>query len=198
MTTTLVKRAVDCDVEQIVDSIILAFSADPFTRWMYPSAQEYLKCFPDFVRIFSSKAFKHKNVYFTDDYSGAAVWFPPHSNPDIDAIGEYLTQTISKQQQEKVFAVFEQMGHYHPNESHWYLGILGVDPSQQRQGYGSALIRPILKECDRTNQIAYLESSSPDSASLYQRQGFELLGTIQIDNSPPVFPMVRYPKSTLN
>lgn len=195
MITTPIKRAAGYgyDVAQIVDSMTVAFSADPLVRWLYPSAQQYLKCFPDFVRILGCPAFEHKTVYCTDDYSGAALWLPPHCDPDNDAIGEYLQQTISPQQQEQVFTVFDQISHYHPKEPHWYLAMVGVDACCQGQGYGSTLIQPILKECDRNKQIAYLESSSPGSASLYQRLGFEVLETIQIDDSPPLLPMIRYP-----
>ena len=196
MTTTPIKRTTEYDVEQIIDSIVLAFSSDPLARWVYPSPQQYLKSFPDFVKIFAGQAFEQKTVYYTDNYSGAALWLPPQSQPDSDAIDIYLQQTISHRQQEKVFAVFEQMSHYHPKEQHWYLALVGVDSTQQRHGYGSALIQPVLKECDLQQQLAYLESSSPESRSLYERHGFELMETIQIDDSPSIFPMVRYPQST--
>lgn len=196
MTTTSIKRTTEYDVEQIIDSIVLAFSSDPLARWVYPSPQQYLKSFPDFVKIFAGKAFEQQTVYYTDNYSGAALWLPPQSQPNSDAIDIYLQQTISHEQQEKVFAVFEQMSHYNPQEPHWYLALVGVDSTQQRQGYGSALIEPVLKKCDRQQQLAYLESSSPESRSLYERHGFKVMETIQIDDSPPIFPMVRYPKST--
>ncbi len=196
MTTTSIKRTTEYDVEQIIDSIVLAFSSDPLARWVYPSPQQYLKSFPDFVKIFAGKAFEQKTVYYTDNYSGAALWLPPQSELNNDAIGLYLQQTISPQQEPKIFAVFEQMSHYHPQEPHWYLALVGVDSTQQRQGYGSALIQPVLKECDLQQQLAYLESSSPESRSLYERHGFELIETIQIDDSPTIFPMMRYPKFT--
>ena len=114
MATPSIKSAAEYDVEQIVNSIVLAFNADPAARWMYPSPQQYLKSFPDLVRTFGGKAFEQKTVYYIDGYSGAAFWLPPQSEPDSDAIGAFLQQTISQQQQEEVFAVFEQMGNYHP------------------------------------------------------------------------------------
>ena len=67
-----IKRATKGDVEQIVDSMVLAFSADPAARWMYPSPQQYLKSFPDFVRTFGAKAFDSETVYYSDRYLAIA------------------------------------------------------------------------------------------------------------------------------
>jgi ribosomal protein S18 acetylase RimI-like enzyme len=52
--------------------------------------------------------------------------------------------------QSAVFAVFEQMGRCHPQEAHWYLPLIGVDPAHQRKGHGSALLEHALSQCDGT------------------------------------------------
>lgn len=91
-------------------------------------------------------------------------------------------------------AVFERMGSYHPQEPHWYLPLIGVDPTHHGQGYGSALMQHALLSCDRDHTPAYLESSNPRNIPLYQRHGFEALGTIQARASPPLFPMIRKPR----
>jgi ribosomal protein S18 acetylase RimI-like enzyme len=92
-----------------------------------------------------------------------------------------------------VFAVLDQMGSYHPSEPHWYLPLIGVDPVLHGKGYGSALMEHALIQCDRDKKLAYLESSNPKNMTLYKRHGFELLGTIQVGASPPIFPMLRKP-----
>jgi GNAT superfamily N-acetyltransferase len=193
MATSLIKKAAKLDLEQIINSIVLAFRADPAARWMYPSPQQYLKNFPNFVRTFGAKAFDSETVYYIDGYSGAAFWLPPQTEPDSEAIGAFLQQTISEQQEE-VFAVLEQMGSYHPHEPHWYLAILGVEPTRQKKGYGSALMKPTLAECDRDRTIAYLESSNPINIPFYEKHGFEVIGKIQAGESPIIFPMLRYPQ----
>jgi ribosomal protein S18 acetylase RimI-like enzyme len=86
------------------------------------------------------------------------------------------------------------MGRYHPSEPHWYLPMLGVDPSQQGKGFGSALLQHALIQCDRDTKLAYLESSNPKNIPIYERHGFELLGTIQVGTSPSIFPMLRRPR----
>jgi GNAT superfamily N-acetyltransferase len=86
------------------------------------------------------------------------------------------------------------MDRYHPSEPHWYLPLMGVDPSQQGKGFSSALLQHTLMQFDRDNKIAYLESSNPRNISLYKRHVFELLGSIQIGTSPSIAPMLRRPK----
>jgi Uma2 family endonuclease len=50
------------------------------------------------------------------------------------------------------------------------------------------------KKRDRDRIPAYLEASKPANIPFYARHGFEVIGTIQIGASPPIFPMVRYPQ----
>ncbi|HET6808200.1 MAG TPA: GNAT family N-acetyltransferase, partial [Nitrososphaera sp.] len=72
--------------------------------------------------------------------------------------------------------------------------FVGVDPLQQGRGFGSALLEHTLIQCDNDSKLAYLESSNPKNIPLYQRHGFEALGTIQVGPSPTIFPMLRRPR----
>jgi ribosomal protein S18 acetylase RimI-like enzyme len=194
MITPTVKTATAPDEDPAIAAVVLAFSADPAARWAYPDPQQYLRHFPSFVRAFGGKAFAHGSAYYLDGYAGAALWLPPGVHSDEDALSALLQRTVSEQVQQDVSAVFEQMGRYHPSKAHWYLPLIGVDPSQQGRGYGSALMRHALLPCDRDRTPAYLESSNPKNIPLYERHGFELLGTIQVGTSPPIFPMLRKPR----
>jgi GNAT superfamily N-acetyltransferase len=76
----------------------------------------------------------------------------------------------------------------------WYLPLIGVDPTSQGRGYGSAPLRFALEQVDRTGAPAYLESSNPRNVPLYERHGFEVLGSIQAGSSPTIVPMLRRPR----
>jgi ribosomal protein S18 acetylase RimI-like enzyme len=195
MITPIIKTAATAsDEASTIDVLVRAFSADPAARWVWPDSQQYLMHFPSFVRAFGGKAFTHGSAYYVDGYAGAALWLPPDVDPDEDALNNIFQQTVSEQIQKDVLAIFEQMGRYHPSEPHWYLPLMGVDPSQQGKGFGSALLQQVLIQCDRDNKLAYLESSNPKNISLYVRHGFEILGTIQVGTSPSIFPMLRRPR----
>lgn len=194
-TTAQIRTAAIAEQKYLIAGIVLAFSSDPVARWMYPDSHQYLMHFPHFVQAFGGKAFAQNTAYCIDGYSGAALWFPPGTAPDSEPVIELLQSSTFESEQADIFAVLEQMEHYHPQESHWYLPIIGVEPTQQGKGYGSALMQHVLQLCDRTHTPAYLESSKPSNVSFYERLGFEMLGTIQVGASPPIFPMVRHPNS---
>ena len=120
-------------------------------------------------------------------YAGAALWLPPGSELDEAAIGASLPSG----REGEFAAVFEAMASYHPQEPHWYLPLIGVDPARHRKGFGAALLQDTLRRCDQDHVAAYLESTNPANITLYQRHGFELRGTIQVGSAPPLFPMLR-------
>nr|MBA3875005.1 GNAT family N-acetyltransferase [Anaerolineae bacterium] len=186
MLLPTVKTATASDENQTTAVILLAFSADPIERWLYPDPHQYLVNFPKLVSAFSGKAFEYGSVYYLDGYSGAALWLPPDVHLDEVAVIGALESTVAERDQGEVMAVLEQMSRYHPLEPHWYLQLMGVDPTHHNKGYGSKLLKHTLVSCDREKIPAYLESSNPKNIPFYERHGFELLGTIQVGNSPPM------------
>jgi ribosomal protein S18 acetylase RimI-like enzyme len=87
--------------------------------------------------------------------------------------------------------VFEAMDEYHPDDPCWYLPLIAVDPAYQGNGFGSQLMKHALNRIDEDGLLAYLESSNPRNITLYERQGFEIMGQVQIGGSPPIHPMIR-------
>jgi ribosomal protein S18 acetylase RimI-like enzyme len=189
-----VKTAGIDDQSRLIATMSLAFSTDPAVRWMYPAPETYLEYFPQFVSAFGGRAFESGTAHFIGDVQAVALWLPPDIQPDEEALMNLFQRTVPEQNQQALFSMFEQMGDYHPHEPHWYLPLIGVDPIQQRKGYGSMLLEHALKVCDEDQMPAYLESSNPENIPLYQRHGFEVLGIIQAGTSPPVTPMLRHPR----
>lgn len=198
MTTSLeplIRVAEAAERTRLFDTLALSFVADPAVRWMYPDPQQYRSHFPDFVEAFGGRAIEHGTAYCSEGYSGAALWLPPGVGPDEDALMALIEATVREEDRAAVFAVFEEMGRYHPSEPHWYLPLIGVEPARQGKGCGSALMRHALLACDRDRRPAYLEATSGQSIPFYQRHGFVLLGTIRVGTAPPIFPMLRAARS---
>jgi ribosomal protein S18 acetylase RimI-like enzyme len=189
-----VKTLTAADVAPAIDTIVLAFAADPMARWSWPDAHQYLATMPRLVRAFGGRAFARGGAFGCADYRGVALWLPPGVHPDEEALNEVVLGTVPPSSRASAMAIFEQMAQYHPNGPHWYLPLIGVDPAHQGQGYGDALMSHAVAQADRDRLPAYLESTSPRNISLYRRHGFEALGRIQVGTSPPLVPMLRSPR----
>jgi ribosomal protein S18 acetylase RimI-like enzyme len=194
MKVPTVRTLPAADEARAIDTIVLAFAADPVARWCWPESHQYLTSMPGFTRAFGGGVFLHNGAHSSDDYAGTALWLPPNVHSEEKALGEILQHTVSASIRGDFFAVFEQMATYHPSEPHWYLPMIGVDPPYQGKGYGGALLKYGLQQCDRDDAAAYLESTNLRNIPLYQRHGFEVLGTIQVGTSPPLVPMLRRPR----
>jgi GNAT superfamily N-acetyltransferase len=81
-----------------------------------------------------------------------------------------------------------------PDPPHWYLAILGTEPAAQGQGLGSAMLGPVLEECDRDGVAAYLESSKDRNLAFYGRHGFQVTEEWRLPRGPRVWGMWREPR----
>lgn len=191
---TTITTATAAEEAAVVSAVVMGFSTDPVARWAYPDPQQYLDCFPAFVRAFGGKAFAHGSAHYTGGFRGAALWLPPDVGPDEEALMTTVRWTVPEPVLPDLLALMERMGASHPSGPHWYLPMIAVDTAFQGQGHGSALLKHALAICDREGVPAYLESSNPRNLSLYRRHGFEQTGLIQAGSSPPVYPMLRKPR----
>ena len=127
----------------------------------------------------------------------AALWDPPgrwqqSAAEQLRAIPSFLWAFGAAVR--RGMLVDERMAAVHPEEPHWYLAIIGSDPTVRGKGFGNALMRSRLDRCDAEYAPAYLESSNPDNVPYYERFGFEVTGEITLPDGPSLIPMWRRPQ----
>jgi GNAT superfamily N-acetyltransferase len=179
------------DRDRALDTLVLAFAADPVERWMYPESRRYLKYFPEFLAAFGGRAFANKTVWSLGEFSAVALWLPPGNEPDGEAIIATVTNSVAPDRHEDLFTVASQMDEAHPSFPHWYLPWFGVDPALQGQGLGATLMKHCLGIVDEDHLPAYLETPSPRTIPFYERHGFEVTGEARAGDCPPVTFMLR-------
>lgn len=179
------------EASNVLSSLTLGFSADPFMRWLYPEPEEFLTHFPRVMDFFGGRAFDNGGAFRNEDFTAGALWLPPSIYPDEEQLIACFEQTVAQKKHEALFKTFEQMDQYHPDEDCWHLAFIAVDPACRGRGVGSALLETCLAHCDKDGRPAYLESTNPTNLSLYKRFGFEEMGIIEADQAPPLFPMFR-------
>ena len=188
-----VEIATDDKFDQVLSTTLLAFCADPFVRWAINDSYQYLTRYSELFKASIKTAISNQTAYAATGFSGVAVWFSPGIYAEDQDIVKAIQNLGPCPLKDLMEESFEKFLSYHPQEDHWYMPFMGVEPSFQGQGIGSALLKHSLKECDRTQHLAYLEASSERNVAFYERHGFRVIGKFQVGNSPQLFPMIREP-----
>ena len=142
----------------------------------------------------------HDETYTTEGVAAGALWLPP---------GEWPLGLLDSLRLLPYFATFwghnvpralrfsSKLDSRHPRDPHYFLYLLGVDPTRQSKGTGTSLTQPVLERCDREKMSAYLETSAPRNLVLYDRNGFEVVEEVHLaaGGAPPVWRMWREPRA---
>lgn len=201
-----VRPAVKPDVGALARTLARAFQDDPVMRWMVPDGRRRARALP---RLFAAMIRHHflagggaEAAERGHTVGAAALWDPPGRwkqtrREELLMLPSVLlamgARSVRGQQ------LTELMKQHHPEEPHWYLAVIGSDPTVRGGGFGHALMRSRLDRLDAEHAPAYLESSNPDNVPYYLRFGFEVTGEIVLPDAdgaagPVMTPMWRAPR----
>jgi ribosomal protein S18 acetylase RimI-like enzyme len=201
MTTgSSVRKATLADTPRLAQALASAFQDDPVIAWIFPDEHHRRRVLPAFMEFRLRRlAFPHDEVWMTADRAAAAVWLPPPGRWQLPLFQRLrllpgLVRFLGRRTA-SVLGGLERMEARHPhNPPHWYLFILGTEPTAQGRGLGSALLAHMLARLDADQLPAYLESSSERNLAWYGRHGFEATNEVAIPGGPPIWPMWREPR----
>ena len=78
-----------------------------------------------------------------------------------------------------------------PEERHWHLGPLAVEPGLQGMGIGSEMVERFCAKMDAAGDTAYLETDRRENVRLFERFGFEALEEAPVLGVPNWFMLRR-------
>lgn len=200
------RPALKADIRELSRTLARAFYDDPVMTWLLPDHNERTT---HLSRLFATMTRHHHLARGGVEVAGsssssspgigaAALWDPPNQWQETRRGQLAMTPTFVR-----VFglrsmrgrAVQELMRSLHPEEPHWYLAVIGSDPTVRGKGFGQALMRSRLNRCDAEYCPAYLESTKPENVPYYQRFGFTVIREIALPNGgPPLWAMWRTPR----
>lgn len=187
------------DANALGDVLARAFDDDPIFRGILPDEHHRRRALPVLFREWIRRLHvHHEQASFTTDHlAGAALWSPPgqwqiglleQALMAPAMIGAFRGRTLA------ALRTLLSIESFHPREpAHWYLRLIGCDPSRQGQGVGAALLRAVLDRCDAENIGAYLESSNEKNHTFYRRHGFRLVREMTTPVGPKAWLMWRPP-----
>ena len=74
MKATNIVNATEQEQQQILESILISISSDPFVRWFWPNASDYVNCYPVFD-AFGVGEIDHQSAYRTTGFEGMAFFW---------------------------------------------------------------------------------------------------------------------------
>ncbi|VEP17026.1 Acetyltransferase, GNAT family [Hyella patelloides LEGE 07179] len=178
-----------------------AFEDDPVFGYLTPEAQQSrLKALTWLTKNALEYCYYYGHIYTTSDLKGIAAWLPPEKS---SFAGIQQLQLIL---QLRLYLLpfkcgWNKLGRwlsflkitedYHERDMqtqpHWYLALMFVNPSYQRQGVGSVLLKPILDRSDDEKLQCYVLTFTEQAVKFYQRNGFSIIRKSQASKNAPFF-----------
>jgi len=191
-----------------------AFADDPLFNYLVPpTVPNQREVMTYLFRLLLLCGGGHSYSLIDDDtqaLKGLAIWIPPGQTVGLLEMlrgGLYeLPFRLPWGYLPRWQAALTLDHHHHQAmpQPHWYLMLLAVSPSYQRQGVGHQLMQPVLDQCDGQRLAfghqpggspCYVETSTEGAVRFYQRQGFEILKTGPFaDQAPPFWTLQRWPR----
>jgi ribosomal protein S18 acetylase RimI-like enzyme len=192
------RRAEAADADLVVEIITGSFHDDPTWGWAFPDAAKRPEQYRRFWGLAVGGALPHGWVWLSDGGEAAAVWLPPGvaelSDADEQLVEPMLREMLGSRA-EATLDCLERFSAARPAEPHYYLSLLGTDPSQRGHGFGMRLMDDCLALIDEAGIAAYLESTNPVNIARYEKRGFAVTGDFGMPNGPTVNTMWRAPRS---
>jgi GNAT superfamily N-acetyltransferase len=180
-----------------------AFQDDPVWRWVCPDAERRRRhlgaAFAHAIRKHVGEGWGWTIGAVDGPVLGGAVWAAPgewRTRPlDAARVALPMLRAMGMHGIRERVGALSRIEAHHPSDPHWYLEILGADPTMRGRGIGTALLQPVVQRCDTEGIPAYLESSKPENLPFYGRFGFEVTEQFEIgDGAPPMWGMWRDPR----
>ncbi len=189
--TLAVRRAALAEQAPLARTLARAFDQDPMINWLLRQDAGRARAFRRFFNVALGRmALPHNLVFTNAALQGAALWLPPGKWKlglwqQLQLLPA-MAGSVGYRRVPGVMAGLDAFDKQHPREPHYYLFLLGVEPGCQGQGVGSALLRPVLAQCDAERMPAYLETANPRNVPLYERHGFRVRAEFTVPHGGPL------------
>ena len=178
-----------------------AFDHDPVIGSLWADGRRRRYAFPALFRSAMHDLVGSGSLFGAFDDGvllAAAVWQPPTSEPShtVRSRANVLwLRALFPRATPEVFAMFERLGHLHPDRPHWYLAFVGVDPHTQSRGIGARLLAPVHERADAEGVACYLETPFARTHPFYERLGYTVREELRpLATDAPLWTMLREPQ----
>jgi ribosomal protein S18 acetylase RimI-like enzyme len=189
------------DLDEVAQTLSDAFAVDPHMSWfMREDAGRDAARLAFFRQVIVREAARVARIDRPAGGGAAAIWLPfeqlgPQPLMTELRILPVVLRAAGLARFGRLMALRRDMDAHHPmDRRHAYLWFLGVAPSAQGRGVGSALLRAANARLDAEGLPAYLETGTTRNVALYERHGYAVISEHKARfDAPPMWSMWREP-----
>jgi ribosomal protein S18 acetylase RimI-like enzyme len=188
-------RVTEKHIDPTLDLVVAAFFDDPMSVRFLPQPKGRAGALRMLFKSAIRHALKTGEVWASSpNFEAVAVWYAPgHTDMPISSyftldtfrlLPAFLAAGVRNfMESYRYQSMIQDLHKQDVPQPHWYLSTLGTHPKYQGQGFGSKLLRPMLRRADREGLPCYLETQNEPNVAFYQKRGFEVLREVEQPNT---------------
>lgn len=172
------------DKSLVIDILSQAFMENKSVNYVVKQDSKREDRIKDLMAYSFNLCYSFGNVFLSDDKNACAlVIFPDQKRTTAKSIlwdVTLITGCIGLSGIAKALSREKKIKVLQPKETLYYLWFIGVSPEAQNRGIGSALLKEIVHDADRSDRTLCLETSTKKNIPWYQKFGFTIYNELDL------------------
>ncbi len=170
-----VTTATEADRDQVVETVVAAFVADPAFRYFFPDDATYASNAGAFAGWLFDRRVRSGGVLVAEGGAAVAMWDQPDATRDWSAPPPLPAADAAR------LAAYDEAVHGAiPAQPHWYLGVLATHPDHAGRRLGRAVMSAGLERAAAAGLTSVLETTNPGNLGLYRGSGWEVHASVVV------------------
>ena len=165
------------EVPRLAGVLARAFARDPMVTWPLVTGDDLPARIRASFEAVDTPFAAEGWMFEAADGLGVMTLLPPGSSGREEELGEITAPAmaaLSPDGGERYQRFWTWISSMLPDEPHWLLDQLAVEPDAQGRGIGGAMIRHAIGRSEADGLPLFLETAIPSNLVLYRRHGFEV------------------------
>jgi GNAT superfamily N-acetyltransferase len=167
------------------------FIDDPLMRYLFAAQDDYPERLREFFRynceIHAEMSWPLVGVEPCTRLAGAVAAASPEERPWPEELNQRyarFTARLTKPALDRIERYADRTNKHFPDQPLFYIGMIGVRPQSQGQGYARLLLEEIHRRSEahpRSTGVA-LDTENPANVPLYQGFGYQVVAKVKLDD----------------
>jgi len=172
------------DKERIVDILAASFNDNKSVNYIIKQGKGRKRRIKNLMEYSFDMCWSFGDIFLSENKKACALLLLPDKKRTslTTIVGDIklVTSCIGVSNLFKAMKRESAIKRLHPEELMYYLWFIGVDPMEQHQGIGSALMQDIIKESVTMKRSVYLETSTLKNIPWYETFGFTIYNELDL------------------